>query len=105
MRRARTVEVVKAFLIYTALRLMLFTTSLVIIGGLYVLVVSLASGSVAQLGSGEVFVIVALAAVASAYGSWKFLGRQREQLAQIVQARAERAGDALERSRSKEDVD
>ncbi|QWC86015.1 DUF4229 domain-containing protein [Nocardioidaceae bacterium] len=92
----------KPFLVYTGLRLMLFVTSLVVIGGVVVLVARL-SGR--EVGSGTVFVAVAAAAVVSAIGSWKLLRTQREALAQVVEGRAARASDALERSRSKEDID
>ena len=96
-------EGVKPFLTYTALRLLLFVTSLVIIGGIVALIGRLSGSD--GLGSGEVFAIIALAAVVSAIGSWRLLARQREALAQVVEGRAARASEALERSRSKEDVD
>lgn len=94
---------VKPFLVYTGLRLTLFVTTLVIIGGIVAIVSRLAGRE--GLGSTELFLIVALAAVLSAIGSWKLLGRQREALAQVVEGRAAKASEALERSRSKEDID
>ena len=90
---------VKPFLVYTALRLMLFLTSFAIVGGLWRLVAG------PGVGAGGWFAIIGLAAVISAYGSWTFLATQREALARVVEGRATRAQEALERNRSREDVD
>ncbi len=93
----RTVGGVKEFLVYTALRLGLMVAAFALVGGLWALVA----------GPGEVnwLLVIVLAAVLSAVGSWQLLARQRDDFARVVSERAGRASEALERSRSKEDLD
>ena len=86
----------KAFLIYTALRLSLFITCYAVLGGLWVL----AFGR-----DGMLLVPLLAAVVVSSVLSLKLLAPQRERFAAVVQARAERASSRLEDHKSKEDAD
>ena len=84
----------KAFAIYTALRLAIFVACYAVLGWLYV-------GLFGRTGA-LVWPFLA-AIILSALLSWKFLASQRQQLADAVQARAERASSRFEEMRSKED--
>jgi hypothetical protein len=87
---------VKPFLIYTALRLLLFVTTYAVLASLWALV----------FGRDGLLLVPFLAAVIiSAALSLKLLAPQRERFAAVVQARAERASRRFEEKRSKEDVD
>jgi len=86
----------KAFAIYTALRLAIFGICFALLLAVYV----------ALFGRTGALVWPFFAAlVVSALLSWKFLAPQRERFAAVVQARAERASAKFEEMRSKEDAD
>lgn len=86
----------KAFAIYTVLRLAIFVACYAVFGTLYVLV----------WGKGGALVWPFLAAiVVSSLLSLKFLAPQRQRFADQVQARAERATAKFEERRAREDVD
>ena len=87
---------VKAFAIYTALRLAIFVGCYAVLGWIYV-------GLFGRTGALVWPFFAAL--VISALLSWKYLAPQRERLAAVVQARAERASSKYEAMRSKEDAD
>lgn len=92
---SRTLIVVKEFVVYTALRIVLFLATLGVILGLWVLVADEAN----------VFLSVIIAFVASGVGSYFLLERQRAAFARRVEVRAERATAAFEERRAREDVD
>ena len=85
----------KAFWIYTGLRLALLAASFAIVISAWVLIAGEANPLMSAL----------LAFVLSGIASYFLLNRQREALAQHVQARAERASARFEEIRSREDVD
>jgi hypothetical protein len=87
---------VKAFVIYTALRVGLFLVCFAVLGGVYVAVIG-------QTGA-LVWPFIA-AVVLSSLLSFKFLAPQRERFARSVDARASRATANFEARRAKEDVD
>jgi len=87
---------VKPFLIYTALRLLLFVATYAVLALLWA----------AAFGRDGLLLVPFLAAVIiSAVLSLKLLAPQRERFAAVVQARAERASRRFQEKRSKEDVD
>ena len=86
----------KAFAIYTALRLAIFVGCYAVLGWIYV-------GIFGRTGALVWPFLAAL--VVSALLSWKYLAPQRERLAAVVQGRAERASARYEAMRSKEDAD
>ena len=89
---------VKAFVIYTVLRLGLFVACYVVFGLVYVALVD-ASGLLAWAPPFIAAVIV------SSLLSLKLLAPQREQFARAVQDRAARTSASFEKRRAKEDVD
>src|SRR3954451_5964187 len=92
----RRVVHVKAFAIYTGLRLAMVVACYALFGGLYLL----------AFGSSGALVWPFLAAiVVSSLLSLKFLAPQRQRFADVVQTRAERASSRFEEIRSKEDQD
>jgi hypothetical protein len=87
---------VKAFAIYTAMRLALFVACYAAFGGLYF----------AAFGRTGALVWPFIAAViASSVLSLKLLAPQRERFAQVVEARATRATTNFEKRRAAEDAD
>jgi hypothetical protein len=87
---------VKAFVIYTALRLLLFVTTYAVFAGLWSLVV----------GQGGMLLWPFLAAiVVSSLLSLKLLAPHRERFAAVVQARAERATKRFDEIKAREDAD
>ena len=86
----------KAFAIYTALRLGLFVVCYAVLGGLYVLVFG---------NTGALVWPFLVAIIVSSLLSWRFLAPQRERFAASVQARAEKATARFEEIRAKEDQD
>ena len=86
----------KEFVIYTALRLLLFVACYALFGALYLAVFGQ---------TGALLWPFLAALVVSSLLSLKFLGPQRERFAAVVQARAERATARFEEMRSKEDQD
>ncbi len=86
----------KAFVIFTALRLALFAACYVVLGGVYLLVFGK---------TGALFWPFVAAALLSSALSLKFLAPQRERFAETVDARAHRAAANFEARRAREDVD
>jgi hypothetical protein len=86
---------VKEFWIYTALRLLLFAASVVVIGGIWL----------ALSDSANVMWVLVLSLVLSGLASYFLLGRQRSALARHVDERARRASARFEELKAKEDVD
>jgi hypothetical protein len=87
---------VKAFAIYTVLRLALFVVVYAVLGAAYVLVFGK---------SGALFYPFVAAVLISSVLSLKLLAPQRERFAQTVEARATRATANFEARRAREDVD
>ena len=88
-------EGVKEFVIYTAMRIGLFVSSLVVVTGVWMLV------------TGEVPVLwaVVIAFALSGIGSYFLLNRQREAFARRVEARAQRMSARYDEMKTKEDAD
>jgi ABC-type bacteriocin/lantibiotic exporter with double-glycine peptidase domain len=86
---------VREFVVYTALRIGLFVTSLAVVVGVWMLI----AGEVPLLWA------VVIAFVASGLASYFLLNRQREAFARRVEQRAERMQERFERMKAKEDVD
>ena len=84
---------VKEFVVYTAMRLGLFLTSLVVVVGIW------------MLASGEVPVVwaVVIAFVISGVASYFLLNPQREAFARRVDERAGRVSQRFEEMKAKED--
>jgi hypothetical protein len=92
----RRVGDVKAFAIYTALRLAMFVGCYALFGWLYVMLI----------GKTGALVWPFLAAiVVSSLLSLKYLAPQRQRFADVVQTRAEKATSRFEEMRAKEDED
>ncbi len=91
----RTLGQVKEFVVYTGLRLLLFAATFGMVVGIWLL----------ATGSANILIAVVIAFVVSGIGSYFLLDRQREALAQRVETRAEKATQAFEERRAKEDVD
>ncbi len=85
----------KEFIVYTAMRIGLFVTSLVVVIGVWLLVAD-------QV---PVLWAVVIAFVMSGVASYFLLNRQREAFARRVERRAERMQERFEEMKSKEDVD
>jgi hypothetical protein len=85
---------VKAFAIYTLLRLGLFVTSYAVLAWLWVL----AFGQ-----DGMLLVPLIGAVIVSSLLSLKLLAPQRDRFAAVIQARAERASSKFDEMRSRED--
>jgi hypothetical protein len=88
-------EVVKEFVVYTALRIVLFLASLAIVIGVWMLLAD-------QVPLVWAFVI---AFAVSGVASYFLLNRQRAAFARRVDERARRAQAAYEQMRAREDVD
>ena len=87
---------VKAFAIYTVLRLALFVASYAVLGALWVL----------AFGKEGMLLLPFLAAIiVSSLLSLKLLAPQRERFAAVVEARAQRASEKFEERKSREDTD
>jgi hypothetical protein len=86
---------VKEFVVYTALRLLMFAATFGIVIGVWLLVG----------GKANIFVAVVIAFIASGLGSYFLLNGQREAFAQRVETRAARAAKAFDELKAKEDVD
>ena len=85
----------KEFWIYTGLRILLFLGSLAVVAGIWA----------AAAGDVEMVWAVVIAFLISGVGSYFLLARQREDFAQRVDARAQKASAKIEEMRSKEDAD
>ena len=86
----------KEFLVYTAMRIVLFLASLGVVIGIW--------GLLADDGV-PMFWAVLLAFVISGVASWFVLDRQRRAFAGRVEDRAARASAAFEERKAREDVD
>lgn len=86
---------VKEFIVYTAMRIGLFLSSLAVVVGVWMLI----TGEVPLLWA------VVIAFVVSGLGSYFLLSRQREAFARRVEERAQRMSARYEDLRSREDVD
>jgi hypothetical protein len=86
---------VKEFVVYTAMRIGLFLTSLAVVVGIWMLI------------TGEVPILwaVVIAFALSGVGSYFLLNRQREAFARRVDERARRMSERYEEMKSKEDAD
>ncbi|MFC6288004.1 DUF4229 domain-containing protein [Nocardioides sp. GCM10027113] len=85
----------KEFAVYTAMRIGLFLTSLVVVVGVWMLI----AGEVPLLWA------VVIAFAVSGVGSYFLLNRQREAFARRVDERARRMAQRYDEAKSKEDVD
>jgi ABC-type bacteriocin/lantibiotic exporter with double-glycine peptidase domain len=86
---------VKEFVVYTALRILLFFASLAIVIGVWMLIAN----------SVPITWAVVIAFVISGLASYFLLNRQRAAFAQRVQVRADRAQARFEEMKSREDAD
>jgi Protein of unknown function (DUF4229) len=86
---------VREFVVYTALRLLMFAATFGIVIGVWL----------AVAGTANIFACVVIAFVVSGIGSYFLLNSQREAFARRVEVRAERATKAFDELRAKEDVD
>ena len=86
----------KEFVVYTALRIVLFLASFGVVVGLMALVFD---------GRYNLFWAVVLAFLLSGIGSYFILERQREAFARRVEARAAKAAAAFEERKAREDRD
>jgi uncharacterized membrane protein len=87
---------VKEFVVYTAMRLVLFVASFGVVVGVMALVLD---------GRYNLFWAVILAFLISGIASYFILDRQREAFARRVEARASRASAAFEERKAREDRD
>ena len=85
----------KEFVVYTALRILLFFASLAIVIGVWMLIAN----------SVPITWAVVIAFVISGLASYFLLNRQRAAFAQRVQVRADRAQARFEEMKSREDAD
>jgi len=86
---------VKEFVVYTGLRLLMFAATFGVVTGVWLLVSDHAN----------IFVAVVVAFIVSGVGSYFLLNPQREALARRVEVRAERATQAFEQRKAKEDAE
>lgn len=86
---------VKEFVVYTALRILLFLASLGVVTGVWLLVADQAN----------LLATFVIAFVLSGVGSYYLLNGPREALAQRVDARARRASGRFEELKAREDAD
>ena len=85
----------KEFVVYTAMRIGLFVTSLAVVIGVWMLIAD-------QV---PILWAIVIAFVMSGLGSYFLLNRQREAFARRVERRAERMQERFEQMKSKEDAD
>jgi hypothetical protein len=86
---------VKEFVIYTALRLLMFVATAALVFGIWL----------AVAGHASIMWVLLIALVVSGALSYVVLNRQRTALARHVDARARRASENFEKMRAKEDVE
>jgi len=86
---------VKAFWVYTALRLLLFAATAVVVFGIWL----------AIAGSAPIMWVLVIAFLVSGVASYFVLDPQRTAFARQVDERAHRAAEKFEEMRAKEDVD
>jgi uncharacterized membrane protein len=87
---------VKEFVVYTAMRIVLFVASFGVVVGVMALLLD---------GRYNLFWAVILAFLISGIASYFILNRQREAFARRVEARASRASAAFEERKAREDQD
>jgi len=87
---------VKEFVVYTALRIVLFLASLGVVAGVMALVLD---------GRVHLFWAVVLAFLISGVASYYVLNHQREAFARRVETRASKAAAAFEERKAREDQD
>ena len=85
----------KAFWVYTALRLLLFAATAVVVFGIWL----------AIAGSAPIMWVLVIAFLVSGVASYFVLDPQRTAFARQVDERAHRAAEKFEEMRAKEDVD
>ena len=90
-----TLRGVKAFWIYTTLRVLLFVATAAVVFGIWL----------AIAGSAPIMWVLVIAFLVSGLASLFLLNPQRTAFARQVDARAQRAAEKLEEMRAKEDVD
>ena len=90
-----TLRGVKAFWIYTSLRLLLFGATAAVVFGIWL----------AIAGSAPIMWVLVIAFLISGIASLFLLNPQRVDFARHVDARAHRAAEKFEEMRAKEDVD
>jgi hypothetical protein len=90
-----TLEAVKEFWIYTALRVLMFVASAAVVFGIWL----------AIAGHVPIMWVLLIALVISGALSYFLLHGQRSALARHVDERARRASESFEKMRAKEDVD
>jgi membrane protein implicated in regulation of membrane protease activity len=86
---------VKAFWIYTGLRLLLFAATAAVVFGVWL----------ALAGSAPIMWVLVVAFLLSGVASFFLLNPQRVDFARQVDARAQRAAEKFEEMRAKEDAD
>jgi len=86
---------VKEFWVYTGLRVVLFVAALAVVFSAWLLIA----------GEANILASVVIAFLVSGIGSYFLLERQRQALAQHVEARASRATTKFDEMKTKEDVD
>ncbi len=86
----------KAFVIYTLLRLLLFVATYAVCAGVW----ALTFGS-----DGLLLVPLLFAVIGSSLLSLKLLAPQRERFAAVIEARAQRASQRFEERKAREDSD
>ena len=84
----------KEFVVYTAMRLLLFAATFAVIFGIWFAI---------SEDTANALVVFVIAFVISGFASYKLLHGQREALAAKVEVRAQRATARLEEMRAKED--
>ncbi|MGH3413793.1 MAG: DUF4229 domain-containing protein [Marmoricola sp.] len=87
----------KDFLVYTALRVLLFVACYAVLGGLWLAVLGR---------DGDAYLVgpFVLAAIVSSFLSLKFLKGPRERFARRIESRAARASQRFERFKAREDA-
>ena len=85
----------KEFVVYTALRILLFVASLAIVAGIWLLLTD----------EVPLLWVLVLGFALSGIASYFLLNRQRAAFARRVEERAQRAGARFEGMRAREDVD
>lgn len=92
---ATTLGSVKEFVVYTALRLVLFVAAFAVVAGIWLAVAD----------NVPVLWALVIALVVSGVASWFLLDRVRQRFAVRVDERARRASAAFEAMKAREDVD
>jgi hypothetical protein len=88
-------DLVKEFVVYTALRLVMFVAAFAVVGGIWLAVAD----------SIPLMWVLLIALVISGVASYFVLNNPRERFAQRVDERARKAAEAFEELRAREDAD